>query len=59
MAASAGGLNALTQVLAALPADFPAAIVVVQQAHERAESIRDLTKQNEELSTEEPKAGAA
>ena len=30
IAASAGGLNALTEVLAALPADFPAAIVVVQ-----------------------------
>src|SRR5262249_22783628 len=30
LAASAGGLAALSQVLSALPADFPAAIVVVQ-----------------------------
>lgn len=30
LAASAGGLRALSEVLSALPADFPAAIVVVQ-----------------------------
>lgn len=30
IAASAGGLNAISQVLSNLPADFPAAIVVVQ-----------------------------
>jgi len=30
LAASAGGLKALSQVLAPLPADFPAAVVVVQ-----------------------------
>src|SRR5437764_12245299 len=30
LAASAGGLNALTHVLEALPVDFPAALVVVQ-----------------------------
>ena len=30
LAASAGGLNALTRVLAALPRDFPAAVVVLQ-----------------------------
>src|SRR5205807_505909 len=29
LAASAGGLNALSHILAALPADFPAAVVVV------------------------------
>jgi chemotaxis response regulator CheB len=29
LAASSGGLHALTEVLAALPADFPAAIAVV------------------------------
>ena len=39
MAASAGGLNALTQVLAALPADFPAAIVVVQHLDPRHRSL--------------------
>src|SRR5215210_5577757 len=30
LAASAGGLQALSQVLAALPVDFPAALLVVQ-----------------------------
>lgn len=30
LAASAGGLNALSHVLAALPVDFPAAVVIVQ-----------------------------
>jgi two-component system chemotaxis response regulator CheB len=39
MAASAGGLNALTHVLAALPADFPAAIVVVQHLDPRHRSL--------------------
>src|SRR5690349_18650796 len=33
LAASAGGLNALTHVLAALPREFPAALVVVQHLH--------------------------
>jgi two-component system chemotaxis response regulator CheB len=39
MAASAGGLRALTQLFAALPADFPAPIVVVQHV---APSYRSL-----------------
>jgi len=39
LAASAGGLKALTQVLAALPADFPAAIVVVQHLDPRHRSL--------------------
>jgi two-component system, chemotaxis family, protein-glutamate methylesterase/glutaminase len=39
MAASAGGLNALTHVLAALPRDFPAAIVVVQHLDPRHRSL--------------------
>jgi two-component system chemotaxis response regulator CheB len=38
-AASAGGLNALTHVLAALPADFPAALVVVQHLDRRHRSL--------------------
>lgn len=38
-AASAGGLNALSQVLAAIPADFPAAIVVVQHLDPRHRSL--------------------
>ena len=39
LAASAGGLNALTHVLAALPADFPAALVVVQHVDPRHRSL--------------------
>src|SRR5256885_189381 len=39
LAASAGGLNALTHVLAALPADFPAVIVVVQHLDPRHRSL--------------------
>jgi two-component system chemotaxis response regulator CheB len=39
LAASAGGLNALTHVLAALPADFPAALVVVQHLDRRHRSL--------------------
>lgn len=38
-AASAGGLNALTQVLGALPGDFPAAIAVVQHVDPRHRSL--------------------
>jgi two-component system chemotaxis response regulator CheB len=39
LAASAGGLKAITQVLAALPADFPAALVVVQHLDPRHRSL--------------------
>jgi two-component system, chemotaxis family, protein-glutamate methylesterase/glutaminase len=39
LAASAGGLNALTDVLAALPRDFPAALVVVQHLDPRHRSL--------------------
>lgn len=39
LAASAGGLNALSHVLAALPADFPAALVVVQHLDRRHRSV--------------------
>jgi two-component system chemotaxis response regulator CheB len=38
LAASAGGLKALSEVLAALPADFPAAVVVVQHLAPRHRS---------------------
>jgi uncharacterized coiled-coil DUF342 family protein len=31
----------------------------MNEAHERAQAIREVAKQNEELSTEELKAGAA
>jgi two-component system, chemotaxis family, protein-glutamate methylesterase/glutaminase len=39
LAASAGGLKALTDVLAALPADFQAALVVVQHLDPRHRSL--------------------
>src|SRR4051812_38421474 len=39
IAASAGGLAALSEVLAALPADFPAAVVAVLHRGARAESL--------------------
>lgn len=39
LAASAGGLNALTHVLAALPGDFPAALVIVQHLDPRHRSL--------------------
>jgi two-component system chemotaxis response regulator CheB len=39
LAASAGGLKALTDVLAALPADFPAPLVVVQHLDPRHRSL--------------------
>jgi len=39
LAASAGGLTALSQVLAGLPADFPATIVIVQHLDPRHRSL--------------------
>ena len=39
LAASAGGLKALTDVLAALPKDFPAALVMVQHLDPRHRSL--------------------
>lgn len=39
LAASAGGLNALSQVLSGLPRDFPAAVVVVQHLDRRHRSL--------------------
>ena len=39
LAASAGGLRALSEVLAGLPADFPAALVVVQHLDPRHRSL--------------------
>jgi two-component system chemotaxis response regulator CheB len=39
LAASAGGLNAISGVLAALPADFPASLVVVQHLDPRHRSL--------------------
>jgi two-component system, chemotaxis family, protein-glutamate methylesterase/glutaminase len=39
IAASAGGLNALSQLLSGLPANFPAAVVVVQHLDPRHRSL--------------------
>jgi two-component system, chemotaxis family, protein-glutamate methylesterase/glutaminase len=39
IAASAGGLNALSELLSALPADFPVAVVVVQHLDPRHRSL--------------------
>ena len=39
MAASSGGLRALSQILSALPSDFPAAITVVQHLHSQYPSL--------------------
>ncbi|MBE9166175.1 chemotaxis protein CheB [Pleurocapsales cyanobacterium LEGE 06147] len=39
MAASAGGLNALSQILSSLPANFPAAIVIVQHLDRKYRSL--------------------
>ena len=39
IAASAGGLNALSEVLSALPANFPATIVIVQHLDPRHRSL--------------------
>src|SRR5213594_900756 len=50
LAASAGGLRALSQVLAALPAEFPAAIVVVQHLDPRHRSLMaDILRRRTEL----------
>src|SRR5437899_12507742 len=58
LAASAGGLRALSQVLAALPADFPAAIVVVQHLAPRHRSLMaDILSRRTSLQVTEAKEG--
>jgi two-component system, chemotaxis family, protein-glutamate methylesterase/glutaminase len=39
LAASAGGLTAISRILSALPVDFPAAIVIVQRLDPRHRSL--------------------
>ncbi len=57
-AASAGGLNALTQVLGALPGDFPAAIVVVQHVDPRHPSrMADILARRTPLSVRQAGEG--
>lgn len=59
MAASAGGLSALSQVLAGLPAEFPAAIVVVQHLDPRHRSLMaDILSRRTSLRVEEAREGA-
>ncbi|HCF28341.1 MAG TPA: chemotaxis protein CheB [Cyanobacteria bacterium UBA11049] len=48
--ASAGGLNALSQVLYALPGDFPAAIVIVQHVSpQHSSTIADILSRRTQL----------
>jgi two-component system chemotaxis response regulator CheB len=58
MAASAGGLQALTEVLAPLPATFPAAVIVVQHLDPRHRSLMaDILGRRTALSVKEAEAG--
>jgi two-component system chemotaxis response regulator CheB len=58
IAASAGGLNALTQVLSALPQDFPAALVIVQHLDPRHRSLMaDILNRRTALQVEEAREG--
>src|SRR5919198_26724 len=60
LAASAGGLNALTQVLASLPQAFPAALVVVQHLDPRHRSLMaEILARRTELSVKEAVEGDA
>jgi two-component system, chemotaxis family, protein-glutamate methylesterase/glutaminase len=58
IASSAGGLDALTQVLSGLPADLPAAIAIVQHLspHYRSQ-MAELLDQKTALSVKEAKTG--
>jgi two-component system, chemotaxis family, protein-glutamate methylesterase/glutaminase len=54
MAASAGGLNAITRVLAPLPAEFSAAIVLVQHLDPRHRSLMaEILNRRTQLSVKE------
>ncbi|MBX9771643.1 MAG: chemotaxis protein CheB, partial [Candidatus Obscuribacterales bacterium] len=58
MASSAGGLAALIAVLAALPKDFPASIVIVQHLDPRHRSLMaDLITKRSVLKVREARAG--
>lgn len=58
LAASAGGLHALSQVLAAIPKDFPAAIVVVQHLDPRHRSLMaDILSKRTALSVKQAQEG--
>jgi two-component system chemotaxis response regulator CheB len=56
--ASAGGLNALSHVVAALPVDFPAALVVVQHVDRRHRSLMaDILAKRTRLAVSEAREG--
>jgi two-component system, chemotaxis family, protein-glutamate methylesterase/glutaminase len=58
LAASAGGLQALSQVLAGIPAEFPAAIVVVQHLDPRHRSVMaDILSKRTSLAVKEAREG--
>jgi two-component system chemotaxis response regulator CheB len=58
LAASAGGLNALSRVLRELPADFPAALVVVQHLDPRHRSLMaEILARRTELRVQEARQG--
>jgi two-component system chemotaxis response regulator CheB len=60
LAASAGGLKALTDVLAALPRDFPAALVVVQHLDPRHRSqLAEILGRRTALQVREAREGDA
>jgi two-component system, chemotaxis family, protein-glutamate methylesterase/glutaminase len=57
-ASSAGGLNALTELLSRLPGDFPAAVAVVQHLDRRHRSlVADILARRTRLSVKEAEAG--
>lgn len=55
--ASAGGLNALSQVLSALPADFPAAITLVQHSSRNPSMLPDILSRRIALSVKQAEEG--
>jgi two-component system, chemotaxis family, protein-glutamate methylesterase/glutaminase len=58
LAASAGGLRVLSEILGALPANFPAAIVVVQHLDPRHRSLMaDILSRRTALRVEEAREG--
>lgn len=60
MVCSAGGLDALTRVLSQLPADFPAAVLVLQHIDPEAQSsLRAILARRTPLSVEDATEGAA
>jgi two-component system, chemotaxis family, protein-glutamate methylesterase/glutaminase len=58
LAASAGGLTALTNVLSALPAEFPAAIAIVQHLDPRHRSLMaDILSRHTALEVKQAEEG--